>query len=183
MSRILECNKELTPQSLVELATRVVVIRIWQKWEGKEVLRINLIARGSRTEPPCPLIRVCYTADLPSSEDKPFLGFPATVLIEKRMDQLWEARKILNTWTSSTPNLCVNLPAFACHILHNDRVAEIPVGRLYLVFHYIRLRTLLEAILVRQEFDENLVMLLNRFDSFIQQQIKELERLRKMLIA
>lgn len=177
-------DEQLTPQSLAELATRVVVIRAWKKWEGGSVLRIELVALGKRIEPPPPLIHVCYEAGLPLNEDRSFLEFPPTISVEKLKNWTPKVQKILDSWKKQSPDLCVGLSAFACHILSSGRVAEIPVGRLYLVFHYIRLRTLLGARLeAKRNYDGDLSPLIDRFDSFIQQRIKELEQLGKMFIV
>lgn len=71
----------LTPQSFVDLATYVVLIRVWQK--GK-TLRIELVNLGKRAEPPPPLVHVCYKVDIPVlDEDKPFLDIRPTILVNK----------------------------------------------------------------------------------------------------
>lgn len=173
-------NRVLGPQGLHELATREVVIRAWSKGE---ILNIDLVARGSRINPPPPLICVHHEAKLPSpfrEQSRLFLGPPSMTLSLDRHRSL--EQEILNSWREYTPDLCRGLSAFACHILQNGSTIEMPVGHLLLIPHYIRLRTLLEVSLeAKHTFGDNLSMLLDRFGSFIQQQLKELERLGNML--
>ncbi|MBI1984604.1 MAG: hypothetical protein HYS60_00635 [Candidatus Wildermuthbacteria bacterium] len=164
------------------MATRVVIIRAWKTLR---VLNIDLVARGSRTDPPTPLICAHYETNLSSVENVLFLRSRKTLSIDTHQDAKQGTQITLDSWGQHVPDLCLNIPVFACHIAFIARNStEMPVGSLFLILHYIRLRTLMEAKLEEEgtfDFHDNLLMLLERFDSFIAQRIKELDYLGKML--
>ena len=181
-------DEQLTAESLVEMAVRLMVVRVWRHWKDEEQLNIDLV-----TFPQSPprglngLYRFRYTAELlPKSSN--LFGGTASVrldrLIEGQGPEAWKpgAQEVLDSWKECAPELLVGLSAFACYIsTETGRIhtTEWPVGRLQFLFHYIRLRTMME--MKYGDILDQVPEPLQRFDKFIERRIEELAQLRKML--
>lgn len=177
-------NQTLTPQSLLKLATDVVVLRAWIGEGTNPIVSIDLVTRYDSSNP---LYWIRYRADLSFRSRFHDTGVSSLGLAEFSLEKQESepgAQKILDSWKEHTPRFCEQLPAFACTIQRNGWTYDMPVGRLSLVLHYTRLMTWLEEELkTRQTPDENLSRLIRRFDAFLEQRLLELGRLGHMLVG
>jgi hypothetical protein len=163
----------LTPKSLIEMATRIVVVRVWQTWNQPELehgTQIQLVTIS--TDHDKRLIHAHYGISVPYRAVDNFPGYKRGFGFQE-YDSQWEkeAKKIIDSWKNISPQLCEDKPALALDIedsyVDGCHVIEVPLNRIDFLLNYAKFETnLFDA-----NHSEKLDTLINRFNAFCKDNI------------